>query len=105
MFGPAALDSRKERALRFLEEAMELAQAEGVDKAQAVKMTGRVFQGAPGDAKEEAKDAAFTLVAYLASTNQDLATVTLAAIEKAESLSAERMAESHARKKDQGITG
>ncbi len=51
-FGPVALD-RRERALRFVEEAIELAQAEGVEIAAVGAVTGRVYSRPAGDTSKE----------------------------------------------------
>lgn len=48
-FGPIALD-RKERALRFLEEALEVAHAEGVEQMIADRLLGRTWNRNPDPA-------------------------------------------------------
>lgn len=50
VFGDVALD-RKERAMRFLEEALEVAHAEGVEMLIADRIMGRVWKKAPNPAE------------------------------------------------------
>ncbi len=52
------------RALRLLEEALELAQAEGVDADTAAKVAARVFSRPVGEARLEAGGVGVCLLAY-----------------------------------------
>lgn len=63
-FGKEVLYNRKERALRLFEEALELAQAEGVDPAAIAATSARVLSRPPGDPYEEAADVGFTLLVW-----------------------------------------
>ena len=47
MFGRVALD-RRERLLRFIEEAVELGQSLGLDRAALAAIADRVYSGPPG---------------------------------------------------------
>jgi hypothetical protein len=60
--GEAVLNDRQERALRFLEEAVELAQACGLPEAQASRLLARVYAKEPGGVKEEMAGSYFTLL-------------------------------------------
>jgi hypothetical protein len=60
MFGPIARD-RNERACRFLEEAIELAQAEGLDMEIVNAITARVYSREPGPIHKEIGQARMTL--------------------------------------------
>src|ERR1700722_5234721 len=59
-FGEVALDPQ-ERALRFLEEAMELAQAAGTTGAQAAALLERTWSRPPGLIPQEAAQVQLTL--------------------------------------------
>lgn len=52
-FGRAVVEDRRERATRILEEAIELAQAEGLGEELVARMTSRVFAKPPGDPLQE----------------------------------------------------
>lgn len=65
-FGDGALDS-KERARRVLEEAIELAQAEGVAPEFVHHLTTQVYLRPPGEPFQEAGGVAFCLLAYCES--------------------------------------
>lgn len=60
IFGPIALD-RNERASRFLEEAVELAHAEGMPRETAMRIVQRVFARPPGLVHKEIGQAMVTL--------------------------------------------
>ena len=64
-------DDGPERAKRVLEEAMELAQAEGLDEAFAVKLLDRVYARPPGEPYQEAGGLGMTLLAYCAAKGFD----------------------------------
>jgi len=67
-FGEETFNPR-ERVLRFLEEAIELAQAEAVPYAQAVRVLNHVYDKPPGDPLLEVGGVGTTLLAYCASKN------------------------------------
>lgn len=69
-FGESAL-SPTERALRLLEEAVELAQAEGVEVAQAQQVLARTYSRPPGLPAQEAGGCFVTLLAYCATKGID----------------------------------
>lgn len=62
-FGKSSLTTR-ERALRVLEEAIELAQAEGIEINQACSVAEHVFSKPPGDPVQEVGGLGVTLLAY-----------------------------------------
>ncbi len=72
MFGSIARN-RRERALRFLEEAIELAQVEGVEEGIVASVLQRVYSRAPGDLAKEIGQAAMCLevLAWNAGLNAD----------------------------------
>ncbi len=52
-FGRAVVDDRQERVTRILEEAIELAQAEGLAAATVARLTERVYAKPQGDPLQE----------------------------------------------------
>jgi len=52
-FGRAVVEDRKERVTRILEEAIELAQAEGLDAGTVARLTTRVFAKPAGEPRQE----------------------------------------------------
>lgn len=61
--------------MRVLEEALELAQAEGVDLATAQRVATRTFSRPVGDRKQEAAQVAVTLLAWSAGAESNLSTL------------------------------
>ncbi len=72
-----------ERAYRFLEEALELVQAEGISAADVALLTVHVFQKPKGEPEQEAGGVGVTLLAYCESKGFSA--------EQAERLEAERV--------------
>lgn len=62
-FGPATTGSH-ERALRLLEEAIELVQAEGITRSEVEAIIDHVFRKPPGKPEQEAGAVGVTLLAY-----------------------------------------
>lgn len=62
-FGPVAM-SIEERVMRFFEEAVELAQAEGLSRDRLVAIVDHVYRKPPGDPAKEAGAVGVTLLAY-----------------------------------------
>jgi hypothetical protein len=60
-FGIQALESRRERALRFIEEAIELAQSSGLTNTDVKIMSDYVFNRIPGDVDNEIGGVCVTL--------------------------------------------
>jgi hypothetical protein len=69
-FGPIA-GNRDERAARFLEEAIELAQAEGITRMVALNIAYRVFSRTPGHSDVEVGQAMMTLEALAENIGVD----------------------------------
>lgn len=76
--------SRRERALRFLEEAVELAQAEGLASEDAELIVSYVYGRPKGEAAQEVGGVAVTLSALCAIANIDLEQAALAEAERIE---------------------
>ncbi len=72
VFGRANMKNPDIRMERFLEEVFELAQAHGVSKEDAAKVLDYAYTKEPGDVKEEAADALFTLSAFINSLHIDI---------------------------------
>src|ERR1035441_3434518 len=74
----------KERAMRLLEEAIELAQAEGITWNQAIAQVLYVFGRPKGEAQQEAGGVAVCLLGWCAvhkTTFQEIATTEIERIE------------------------
>lgn len=71
MFGPIAYN-RRERALRLLEEATELAQVEGVELETAVSVATRVYGRPAGDVVREIGQVHMTLAALAYNLGEDM---------------------------------
>lgn len=63
-FGDKSLFDRRNRAARFAEEAVELAQAEGVDEQQMLKIVLRAYQRPVGEVEQEVAGSLFTFLVY-----------------------------------------
>lgn len=63
-FGEESQTSRHKRVLRFLEEALELFQAEGGEIEQARELLERVYSRPPGDPHQEVGGVSVTLLSY-----------------------------------------
>ena len=83
-FGEAAMTDRWERTARVLEEALELAQAEGLTAADVQRVLDRTYSRPVGEPSQEAAGLMVTLLAWAEATGTDLATVTLAEVERIE---------------------
>lgn len=97
--GPEHMQSA-ERAMRLLEEAMELAQAEGIDIFKVVRQASHVFSRESGDATQEAGGVAVCLLAWCSATGQKLEDVALREIMRIEAKPLQDIRESLARKQD-----
>lgn len=73
-FGSESMYSDRERALRFLEEALELSQAAGLDIADADRLKHHVFSRPKGELKQELGGAGVTLYALATAHWIDLDT-------------------------------
>jgi NTP pyrophosphatase (non-canonical NTP hydrolase) len=71
-FGPAILTNVEERALRFGEEALELIQADGVSKEQALALVEQVYSKPEGEPMQELGGVMVCLLAYATVTNRSI---------------------------------
>jgi hypothetical protein len=90
----------KERAMRLLEEACELAQAEGISLDLAAKQLAHVYDREPGEAQQEAAGVAVCLYGYCAARGLRLNDIALGEIERIEAKPVEAIRGSLARKSD-----
>jgi hypothetical protein len=91
---------RRERAMRLLEEAVELAQAEGITEEMVNRQTRHVFSRPIGEADQEAAGVAVCLVGWCAATGHSLMSLALREIERIEAKPLEQIRGSLARKQD-----
>lgn len=101
-FGPDAIN-RKERAKRVLEEAIELAQLEGISPGEIQDLTRHVYEKPVGLLDQEIGGISVTLLAYsqLAGISTDLAE--RVEIERIFALPREHFRERHAAKVRKGL--
>ncbi len=85
-FGIEAYTNRRERAARVLEEAIELAQAEGLPIGKAQRILEVVYSKPAGEPSQEAAGVMTTLMGWAASTSHDLERVTQAEIDRIHAL-------------------
>lgn len=97
--GGGAMNPR-ERALRLLEEACELAQAEGVPEDLAAKQVAHVYSRPPGESRQEAGGVAVTLMGWCASTGHRLEDLAVAELERIERRPPVEIQGSETRKRD-----
>lgn len=71
VFGEIGITDVEERVLRFVEETLELAQAEGITREQALLLVQQVFDKPVGDADQELGGVMVTLGSYLAVAEKD----------------------------------
>jgi NTP pyrophosphatase (non-canonical NTP hydrolase) len=71
-FGERFARSTEERALRFLEEALELAQAAGIDRDHALTVVSYVYDRAVGETRQEVGGTMVCLAALCSQLGIDL---------------------------------
>lgn len=92
--------NRRERAMRLLEEAIELAQAEGIEHWQVTSQSRHVYNRPPGKPDQEAGGVAVCLLAWCESTGNTLFEIAKAELERIEAKPIEEIRGSLARKQD-----
>lgn len=80
--GTAALFNRKERALRLLEEALELAQAEGIEPMMVEKLFRHVYAKPKGDPRQEAAGVGTCLFSWAIAAGERLGHVIFEELER-----------------------
>ena len=97
--GPKAM-APAERAMRLLEEALELAQAHGIDMEMVRRQTEHVYGREPGEPKQEAGGVAVCLLGWCAAVDFPFLDVARAEVERIEALPTDSIRGSLARKND-----
>ncbi len=100
--GPAHMN-RRERAMRLLEEATELCQAEGIAFALIQKQVKHVLSRPSGEAQQEAGGVAVCLLGWCAAVDATLHEIALAEILRIEAKPLSEIRGSLARKSDAGL--
>jgi hypothetical protein len=90
----------RERAMRLLEEAAELAQAEGITSDLAIKQLEHVYSRPAGEPSQEAAGVAVTLLGWCASRGERLLDLAIREIQRIEAKPLEQIRGSLARKDD-----
>lgn len=85
VFGPHAAEHKVTRAIKFLEEALELAQACGISKDSARHVTNMVYSNAPGAIAQEIGGTVITLAALSHALGYDYTAEGLAEMKRVES--------------------
>ena len=83
-FDEATQANTAERALRFVEEAIELGQAVGVPRRDIDRLADRVYGNPPGEASKEVAGCGITLLSIAGTLGVDFLGVTSAEIERLE---------------------
>lgn len=81
-FGSESQQDRKKRVLRFLEEAIELFQAEGGDRVQAEALLDRVYTRPAGNSAQEVGGVCVTLLSFCGAARLSLDECEAAEIER-----------------------
>jgi hypothetical protein len=93
----------RERAMRLLEEAIELAQSEGITEDQVWRQAAYVFSRPAGDPSQEAGGVAVCLLGWCAAHNTTFDQVARTELERIEAKPIEQIRGSLARKQDQDL--
>ena len=101
-FGLSNQDSR-ERALRFFEEAVELAQAEGLSERELLRVVEHVFAKPAGSVAQEAGGVGTTLLAYCESKGISADDAERREFERVLAIPAEHFRRRHKVKSDAGV--
>lgn len=101
-FGEDACTS-KERAMRFLEEAIELVQAEGIDIAAINAVLAHVLAKEPGNPVQEAGGVGLTLLAYCESKGFSADDAEAGELVRVKAIDPEKFRARHNKKADAGI--
>lgn len=103
-FGVEAFTNRRERAARVLEEAIELAQAEGVPIEKSRRIMEVVYSKPVGEPSQEAAGIMTTLMGWAAATDHDIEKVTRDEIDRIHALPLDYFARKKVEKRDLGVS-
>lgn len=102
-FGDLIFEDRWERTMRVLEEALELAQAEGVSEDAARILTRRVFSRPVGVPSQEGAGVGVTLFAWAASRGIDIHKSMMEEVERIYAVPVEKFIEKQKEKARAGV--
>lgn len=102
-FGKANLESKHERAMRLLEEAIEFAQAEGVSQRHCAALTNSVYGKPIGEGKREAAQVMVTLLAWAHNSNEEIIALAMKEIDRLHKLPMDKARGKHAIKVQAGL--
>lgn len=100
--GEPLLTDREERALRLVEEAIELAQAEGIPYAHIVNVAQRVYSRPAGEPAQEMGGVMVCAHAWAIAAEESLAALTEREVSRIEAVPAEVTRAKHDAKADAG---
>lgn len=103
-FGSAVATDVKERAARVAEEAIELAQVEGISAEMVKAIVDRVYARPPGDARQEVAGVEFTLAVYAFVREIDPEIELVKELQRVEGMPPEHFRKKHREKQEAGIT-
>lgn len=102
-FGESVLADLRERAARVLEEALELAQAEGLPRGDVLALAQHVYSKEPGEPQQEAAGVGVTLKAYAAAKGFQQHAAVEQEIRRIESMPADHFRQRQQAKADAGV--
>jgi len=101
-YGHEITTNRQERAMRLVEESIELAQAEGVSPIIIQNIRNRVYSRPPGSPSQEAAGVMLCLVAWAEATSHDLELISEVELDRIEQVPVEISRQRHQAKADLG---
>lgn len=104
-FGARLRADRHERAMRLLEEAVEVAQAEGVRPDEVERLVAHVYAKPAGDARSEAGAVGVTWLAYCDAVGAPAADLLEAELARVYAIPRETWERRHAAKTAKGLAG
>jgi hypothetical protein len=103
-FGLQCFTTRKERALRVLEEALELAQSCGISLDEADGVLMHVYSRPEGEVRQELAGVAVTALAFAESQNFNLAEIVAEEVTRVLAKDIDELRKKHQQKKEAGIS-
>ena len=103
MFGDDVAMSMPERGMRLAEEALEAAQAAGVDEATALRLVMRVYNRPSGTLQKEVGQVGVTLLALAEAAGLDADEAEFFEVIRISTIPKETFAARHAAKVEQGV--
>lgn len=104
VFGTDLLLDRKERIRRFSEEALELMQSAGMDKAEVIRTMEHVYSRPAGELSQEVAGCGSTLMTLCEAHDYDFLRLVDEEVTRVESLPVEHFRAKHVIKVNAGIS-